>query len=293
MTGAASGIGRGIARALVTAGANVALADIDEGRLADVAGELTDAGGVVSTVVLDVSDPDAWATAADRVEKELGEVSILCSIAGVVGTPGPIERTPFAVWRWVQSINVDAQFLAISTFVPRFKLRGTRAHVLNCSSMAGLTPMGFVGSYAASKFASVGLSLSLREELRDTAIDVSLLVPGTVATDITRTAAAGEAKLLGRDAETTVAEANAAIAAAGADPDLVGVQVVEAMQARQFLIPTHPEFGVPVAALHAEIVAAFDGLDGRHGPDPAAAAFADGGNPIVSADLVNAGVTND
>jgi len=281
VTGAASGIGLGISHALVAAGAKVALADIDGSRLADAARELTDAGGVVTTVELDVSDADHWEAAADRAEEALGPISILCNNAGVNGG-GAIDETPLEVWRWVHRINTDAQFIGVSTFLPRFKSRGGRAHIMNTASMAGIVPMVNVGAYVSSKFASFGFSMVLRDELRGTDIGVSVLCPGTVATRLGKTAEEGQARLLGREPNAAVAEQNLALLAQGADPARVGEQVVEAMQNRQFLIITHREWEPLVLGVHREVEQAFTEFDGRHGPDATAQMLAAGANPIAS-----------
>lgn len=278
VTGAASGIGLGVARALVNAGARVALADIDEQRLQEAAKDLAAAGGVVTTVRLDVSDQANWVAAADEAEVALGPISILCNIAGVNGGT-TIDETPFEVWRWVQGINSDAQFLAAATFLPRFKSRGTRAHILNTSSMSGLVPMAHVGAYTASKFAAVGFTSVLREELRGTDIGVSLLLPGTVATRMSYNSGEAAAKLLGQEPNPDAMEANHALLANGADPDRVGEQVVEAMQQRQFVIVTHREWADLVRRQHAEIEAAIDAFDGRHGPDQTAQMLISGAIP--------------
>ncbi|MGU3498757.1 SDR family NAD(P)-dependent oxidoreductase [Mycobacterium sp. C31M] len=281
MTGAASGIGLGIARALVAAGAKVALADIDGERLADIRRELADAGGVVTTVELDVSHAGGWTAAADLAEETLGPISILCNNAGVAGG-GAIEETPFEVWRWVHKINVDAQFLGVSAFLPRFKSRGGRTHIMNTASMVGLVPMANFGAYVSSKFASVGFSLVLREELRGTEVGVSLLCPGVVATRLAMTAEQAQAKLLGREPDLVAAEQNRALQAQGADPDRVGEQVVAAMQDNQFLIVTHGDWEPLVAGLHREVEEALTGFDGRYGTDVTVQMMLNGVNPGAS-----------
>jgi NAD(P)-dependent dehydrogenase (short-subunit alcohol dehydrogenase family) len=281
VTGAASGIGLGISRALVAAGAKVALADIDGRRLADVTRELTDAGGVVTPVELDVSDADQWSAAADSAEEALGPISILCNNAGVSGG-GPIDETPFEVWRWVHRINADAQFIGVSTFLPRFKSRGGRTHIMNTASMVGLVPMANFGAYVSSKFASVGFSLVLREELRGTDVGVSMLCPGVVATRLALTAEEVQAKLLGREPNIAVAEQNRALQAQGADPDRVGQQVVAAMQDNKFLIVTHGDWEPLVVGLHREIQEALTEFDGRYGPDVTVQMMLAGVNPGAS-----------
>ncbi|MET9214726.1 MULTISPECIES: SDR family NAD(P)-dependent oxidoreductase [unclassified Nocardia] len=280
ITGGASGIGLGIARALVAAGAKVALADIDAARLAHAAEELTSAGGVVTTVQLDIGDAEAWQAAVDAAEETLGPISILCNNAGV-NAFGTIARTPLDIFRWIQRINVEAQFIGVTTFLPRFTGRGGRAHIVNTASMAGLMPMANVGAYTTSKFASVGFSMVLREELRDTDVDVSVLCPGTVATNLVETAAAAETGL-GHEPDPAVLAHSGAMIARGADPDRVGAQVVEAMQARQFMIVTHREWGAVVAEVHREVEQAFTEFDGRHGADPAGQMAAAGNNPVTA-----------
>lgn len=278
VTGAASGIGLGIARALVAAGARVALTDIDEERLAQVARELSEAGAEVVAIPLDVGDAELWEAAADRAEKALGPISILCNIAGVNGG-GRLDETPLKVWQWVYRINIEAQFIGISTFLPRMKRRGGPAHILNTASVAGMIPMTPVGAYSSSKFASLGLSLVLRDELEGSKIGVSLLVPGSVATRINITAAAGEARLLGLASPAGQTQ-NASLLAQGADPDSVGEQVVEAMRDGQFYIVTHREWLPIIVDLQEEVVRAFTDFDGRHGGDPTAEAMLAGINPI-------------
>lgn len=279
VTGAASGIGLGIVRALVAAGAKVALADIDAERVAKVAAELSAAGATVIGVPLDVSDPDRWQAAADRAEAALGPISILCNNAGINGG-ADIDQTPLDVWRWVYKINVEAQFIGVSTFLPRFKQRGGRAHIMNTASMAGIVPMTRVGAYSSAKFASVGFTMVLRDELKGSGIGVSLLCPGSVATRIAVNSAEREAALLDRAVNRAAIEGNAALVAQGADPDRVGEQVLEAMQHRQFLIITHREWEPLVTAVHSEILQAFDECDGRHGPDVSALALVQGINPV-------------
>jgi len=260
VTGAASGIGLGIARALVARGARVALVDLDGRKLAAAAEELGAAGGSVVAVELDVSAEDLWADAADRVEAALGPVSILVNNAGVI-SGAPITETTLESWRRHFRINADGQFLGTSTFLPRFLKRGGRAHLLNTASMAGLMPVPGVGAYSASKFASVGLSLALREELRGTDVVVSVLCPGTVSTGMVSADATGEHP-------------------AGANPDRVGEQVVEALEAGRFLIPTHGDFEPIVAELHREIEQAFRDTDDRHGPDPSTQMILGGVDPV-------------
>lgn len=281
VTGAASGIGLGIARALVASGAKVALADIDEERLKTAVAELTGHGGQAVAITLDISDADAWESAADRAEAALGAISILCNNAGVHGGTA-IENTSLAVWQWVNRINNEAQFIGVSTFLPRFKKRGTRAHIVNTASMSALVPMVNNAAYTASKFASYGFSLVLRDELIGSNIDVSILFPGSVATRLSETAEIEQAKLLGREPNRKAIAENLTGLARGANPDHVGAQVVQAMQDQQFVIITHKEWEPLVLRPQNEVRAAFSSFDSRHGVDPVPQVLIGGGNPISS-----------
>lgn len=270
-----------MSRALVAAGAKVALTDIDGDRLAEVAKELTDAGGTVTTLQLDVGDADQWSAAADRAEAELGPISILCNVAGVARI-APIEETSLDVWRWTYRVNIEAQFVSALTFLPRFKSRGGRAHIFNAASMSGIVPVTYVSAYSSSKFASVGFSMVLRDELEGTDIGVSVLCPGTMDTRISETSGRELAKVTGEEVDVAAIEANSATTrATGADPNRVAEQVLEAMQKRQFLIVTHHDWEPLVKRVHDEVQRAFDEYEDRYGPDTSAQAMAAGTNPSV------------
>jgi NAD(P)-dependent dehydrogenase (short-subunit alcohol dehydrogenase family) len=285
VTGAASGIGLGLARALVAAGAKVALADIDADRVALAAAQLAEAGGTAIGLALDVGNPDQWHEVADAAEAALGPIAILCNNAGV-SVMSEVDQTPLNLWRWVYRINVEGQFLGVSTFLPRFKQRGGRCHIINTASMSGIVPMGRVAAYSSSKFASLGFSMALRQELQGSTIGISVLCPGNVATRIAVSSGEYEAALTGKAPDQAVMDGNFALSALGADPDRVGEQVVEAMQDGRFLIYTHREWEPLVAAVHAEIRDAFAACDNRHGPDVSAQAFAKGENPITAKERV-------
>lgn len=281
VTGAASGIGQGMARALVEVGAKVVLCDIDAERLEEAVDELISIGGRAVGIPLDVSDPDQWTIAANRAEELLGPVSILCNNAGVCSF-GDIDETSLDIWRWVYRVNIEGQFIGTSTFLPRFKKQGGRCHIVNTASMAGMVPMARVAAYSSAKFASVGFTMALRDELQGSQIGVSLLCPGNVATRIAETSGSGEARILGREINLAAVDANKALSAVGADPKRIGEQVVEAMQKREFLIVTHSEWGPIVKSLQLDIQRTFDEFDGRHGQDVSARVFASGANPITT-----------
>src|SRR5882724_2901196 len=197
VTGAASGIGFGIARALAHAGARVALADRRAEKVAAAAAALEEQGATVLAIELDVTDRAAWARAADRVERELGNVTVLCSNAGV-NFVGAAHEATWEDWDFALGVNLGGAINAIHTLVPRMVARETATrkgggvntsspgggHVVITSSVSGLFTGGGAGVYTTSKFALVGLAECLRGDLRPHGIGVSVLCPGPVKSEL-------------------------------------------------------------------------------------------------------------
>jgi len=282
VTGGASGIGLGIAKALARAGANVALVDRDIGKAREEASRIATDAAKVFAIELDISDDEAWAGAADQAEEALGPVSLLFNNAGVGGSDGhPADIAP-TVWRWVFSVNTHAQFYGVRTFLPRFEKRGGKAHIVNTASMAGLVPMAESPIYSASKFASVGLSLSLREKFQGSDIGVSVLCPGTINTSLPRTAAKALSLVTGKDETLSLEDAEAWLAH-GANPDDLGIIVLDAIRRRQFFILTHSDWAPLTQSIHDEISGTFRGIEKDLGPDLLARAIIAGKESAVSA----------
>ena len=182
VTGGARGIGLGIARALAHRGVKLALADIDPAALAAAQDEL---GPTTQIAVyqLDVRDRVGFAAVADAVERALGPVTLLFNNAGIA--PGKaFHEVTYPDWDQALDVNLGGVVNGIQTFVPRMIAAGQGGHVINTASGAGLVSgtSGFL--YTSAKFAVVGLSESLRLDLAPYGIDVSVLCPGPVDTDI-------------------------------------------------------------------------------------------------------------
>jgi NAD(P)-dependent dehydrogenase (short-subunit alcohol dehydrogenase family) len=186
ITGAGSGIGRGIVNAFAAEGAALILAGIDAARLADAASEVELERGVRAlTITTDVRDPDAVQALADAAYAEFGAVHVVCNNAGV-STLGSLWEQPLSDWQEVLGVNLYGVVHGIRSFLPRMLAGGQAGHVINVSSMGGLTPTPQVGSYCASKHAVVGLSKTLREELTaiGAPVGVTLVCPGGVKSKI-------------------------------------------------------------------------------------------------------------
>ena len=184
VTGAASGIGRGIARALARRGCNLALADLNETGLGETEAMLLPHGVKITRHRLDVADRAAVAAFPDIVEKAHGRADILVNNAGVA-VGGTFEEIGEEDFEWLFEINFWGVVRLTRAFLPL--LRGSdEAHIVNISSLFGLIAPPGQSAYCASKFAVRGFSESLRRELEaeGAKIAVTTVHPGGVATAI-------------------------------------------------------------------------------------------------------------
>jgi short-subunit dehydrogenase len=186
VTGAAGGIGRGIALALARRGCNVALADIDEAGLERTAGEVAALGVRVSRHHLDVSNAGAVAAFPDAVTAEHAGVDVLVNNAGVA-LGGTFEEVAESDFEWLFGINFWGVVRMTRAFLPLLH-DSEEARLVNISSLFGLIAPPGQAAYAASKFAVRGFSEALRHELAVTRIGVTVVHPGGVATSIAKSA---------------------------------------------------------------------------------------------------------
>ncbi len=237
ITGGASGIGRGTALAMARQGADVVLADVNDGRLAQVREEIAALGRRVLAVHCDVSRDDDVEHLAQEAEAKLGPVGLVMNNAGVV-LRGALEHVEIADWQWCFGINVFGVIRGINAFLPRM-IERRHGYIVNTGSMAGLVPLTGEGApYIASKFAVVGLTEALALYARPFGIGVSLLCPGGVNTNLAETG-----RSIGMTAEREVSETRMAQSVQGGQemqPEEIGELVVQAVLAEQFLILPDP-----------------------------------------------------
>jgi NAD(P)-dependent dehydrogenase (short-subunit alcohol dehydrogenase family) len=248
VTGGASGIGRGVALELAARGADIAIADINEERLAETAAAVSATGRQVLTQRCDVrsdSDVDAF---RDATIDRFGQVDVLCNNAGVA-VLGPPERVEMADWEWILQINVLGLVRGVRAFVPAMLARGN-GHVVNTASVAGVWAYTWDATpYITSKFAAYGYSEALARALKPQGIGVSVLCPGLVTTNLAETArSSGVPPELQGQYFYFPPEMQEPVT-----PEEVGVLVADAIERDQFAIFTHAADAERFKTWHADI----------------------------------------
>ncbi|WP_337180583.1 SDR family NAD(P)-dependent oxidoreductase [Sphingopyxis granuli] len=266
VTGGASGIGLGIARALLAEGVAVAIADLQREHLDDAAAALGDESGKAVFLELDVTDRDAMTEAADRVERELGRVDILVNNAGV-GVQGPLKKATFADWDFGIGVNLGGVINGLQIFVPRMREGGRGGHVVNTSSLGGIVQgQSFGAIYATSKAAIIALTESVRDSLEEDGIGASVLCPGPVKSRIHAQRDKRPDKFAANDAFTAAAQSRGSPPGSELwmDGDEVGTIVIEGIKRNDLYIITHGEFR-PMA--EARFNAILDAMPRNTNPD--------------------------
>jgi NAD(P)-dependent dehydrogenase (short-subunit alcohol dehydrogenase family) len=246
VTGGASGIGLGIAKALLGAGMNVVIADIRDDHLAAAQTEMGSPDRVLA-LKLDVTDRAAYAAAADAAEARFGKIHILCNNAGVA-VVGPTDLATFDDWDWVMGVNVGGTINGIVTILPRMLAHGEGGHIVNTASMSALVPVGGTTIYSAGKAAVTAMMECMRPELESRGVICSAFCPGAVQSNIADAGKTRPADL----AETGYAEADKRRQQGGnffhlyQTKEEVGERVLQGILNDELYILTHSEFLVGV-----------------------------------------------
>lgn len=235
ITGAGSGLGEAMAKALAVEGYRVAVCDIDGERAERVhqAIEAITPGGF--SQVMDVRESADWDAVYQRVLTEWGGLNVLINNAGVAAA-GNCEDTTLEDWRWVIDVDLMGVVYGCHRFLPL--LRGTAAegphagHLVNVSSFAGIAAMPGMCAYGAAKAAVIALSEQLRSELHGTRVGVSVVCPAFVQTRLLETFRAQNSDFK-RRVERWMAQS-------GVSAEDVAKQTVDAIKRKRFMVLTHP-----------------------------------------------------
>jgi NAD(P)-dependent dehydrogenase (short-subunit alcohol dehydrogenase family) len=237
VTGAASGIGLGIATALAEAGANVVMADIQKDAVEQAAHGLSGTNKRVMPVRIDVTTEESVVNALAEAERHFGKLHIACNNAGVPMHGTRLADVPVEDWQFVIGVNMWGVIHGIRHFVPAILKHGEEGHVVNTASVAATQNRKGTdqGPYSMTKYAVLSLTEALEHELEGTKIGVSVLCPGPINTNIARGARnrpdhMGGGKVRSPD-ERVLAER---LATQGLDPKIVGERVVDAIRENTF-----------------------------------------------------------
>jgi NAD(P)-dependent dehydrogenase (short-subunit alcohol dehydrogenase family) len=274
VTGAASGIGLGLARTFARHGMSVVLCDIRGDRLEAALAEVGSIDGARAiAVATDVSDRASVRHAAEQALKAFGALHVACNNAGVTIHGRSIADLTAQEWEWNIGVNLYGVVHGIETFLPLIRSHGEEGHIVNTASIAGFQVSGWrrSGSYAATKYAVVALSESLAHDLAETPIGVSVLAPAAVKT---RIYVSGENRpdRFGGPYEEPGNNPFQQELETGLEPDEVGDRVVRAIRERELYVFTHMHTRDWLNARHRRIIAAFDACERwnaeRSGLDP-------------------------
>ena len=262
ITGAGSGIGRALALHAAGRGMKVVAADIEQPKIDETVSMIGADGGTAIAVRTDVSDGAEVERLAEASFGEFGAVNLLCNNAGVF-SGGLLWERSVADWNWVMGVNLYGIVHAIRSFVPRMLESEQVGHIVNTASMGGLVTGAYSGPYFTSKFAAVGITDCLAQDLRTTGkpVGASVLVPSLIATDIGTSGRNRPERFIdrtheaGADAEFVEQMLRSSTSEAGMPPIEVAQLVFDAVEAERFWIPTKPSYHDQIRQRHDDMQA--------------------------------------
>ena len=252
VTGGASGIGLGIAKALAKKGANVVIADFRQEAIDAVLPIFKENGWPVHGVLLDVTDREAYVRAADEAEAVFGKIHVLVNNAGVGIMEGFIWEASYEDMDFALEINFKSVLNGIKTVLPRILAHGEEGWVVSTASKNGLIPLGGMVLYNATKRAVMATMETLAIDLQGTNVGASVFCPGPFRTNLGTTTSAISTKHLGRPfiQKGATPDPNAPkidrskidMSKMERDPDEAGERVVRGIMRGDLFILTHAEW---------------------------------------------------
>jgi NAD(P)-dependent dehydrogenase (short-subunit alcohol dehydrogenase family) len=242
ITGGASGAGFGQAKVFGREGCKIAIADIRGDAVERAVAELKAEGIDAHGVVLDITDRAAFVRAADEVEAALGPVSMLFGTAGV-SIFGPLELATYDDYDWIFGVNFGGVVNLMQTFVPRMVERNIGGHIVNTASLGAFFANSGSGIYSASKFAVHGITMAMRDALKDKGIGVSVLTPANIKSNIADSIRTRPEKFghSGYAVDEREIAALHEIYSQGMEPEELAGHVKQAIMENRFYIIPYPE----------------------------------------------------
>ena len=266
ITGAGSGIGRGIAEVAANNKMRLVLADVDEIGLNETL-ELVKSKGVEAIArVTDVSNLNEVENLASQTFETFQNCHLLFNNAGVLG-PAPVSQVNREMYDWLININLGGCFNGVHAFLPKMQSSKEEGHIIATCSTSGFIAYPMLGLYSASKFGIRGLMTSLRAELTNSNVDVSIVCPGEVTTNIVNsTFGASPNQEVAENLEDSNADPKALLEVAAEDAqNTYPISPLEAAQAifagienKDFYIFTHKGYKRQLEEISNEYLEAFD-----------------------------------
>lgn len=260
ITGGASGIGLGIAKACVRHGMKVVIADLRQEALDEAMAFFKNTNSPVHPIQLDVTDREAYARAADEAEEVFGKIHVLVNNAGVAAGRGPLYNASYKEWDFIISININGVINGIATIVPRILAHGEGGHVVSTSSTGGIIAVKGAGLYNTTKYAVTGLMESLASDLEGTNVGASVFCPGPVASNL------GQSSFqvmhqhykdeMEKREDGQVPPTDSEWAKKFMSHEEVGERVVRGIKRNDLFIWTHPEFKDGIVARNEALIRA-------------------------------------
>lgn len=241
--GCATGLGYGMAKQFAQEGARLALADLNEKRLAGVVAEAEALGAEVISMPVDIADEGQVQACAKLAQDHYGHVDILCSNAGVADMPALAWEKTANDWKWVFSVNLFGMVNAVNAFIPHMLERGEGHIVPTVSNSALIAPMN-MAPYTASKKAALGYCETLRHDLGQigSKVKVSAIIPGKMISEMPDNMQMRPADMPGRaPTDEEVRQMKAFLTDGGMTPEEAARPVLDGIAEQRFFILTHPE----------------------------------------------------
>lgn len=236
ITGGASGIGLAMADAFANKGMRLVIADVNKAALDQTEAHFKQRGTELLTMLLDVTDRPALEAAAKQIEA-FGTLHVVCANAGIPPSGAKVAETEPAKWDRMMAINLTGVYNTVHYMLGLLRAHGEGGHIVITSSMAGAVAASPIGDYVVAKYAAVGFGEVMAWELKPENIGVSILMPGTVVSNLS-----------GRPAGAPPTGMNAAD---------VGRRVVKAIEGNELYIFTHGDYRAHVQARCDALMAAF------------------------------------
>lgn len=263
ITGAGSGLGAATADRFAGQGMAIVALDIDGARAEETAQRVREGGGRAIGLRADVADLGSLDQAAVACAEHFGSCNVLCANVGVQQF-GAAERLSQQDWQWVLDVNVRGVAQTVGAFLPLIRKASGNRHIVVTASSAVLAPGVRLAAYTASKFAVMGYGETLRMELAEEGVGVSVLFPASMATrhlessKAARPADLGESLLSPDDIDALVKSRKMDTATALVTADHATRHLLEELQANRRYIATHGDYVAALRERCDDLVAALE-----------------------------------